>query len=144
MSALQHRAPGLVGAVLDHDSVTASIIPDGHHVDYAAIRIAKKIMKDRLFAITDSVTTTTEGPYQHVLAGDKYEAGNILSGSSLTMGKAVQNLVNFAGIRLEEALLMCSLYPAKIIGLNGQGLIEKGGSPRMVVLDESLDVKQLL
>jgi len=48
MSPLQHRAPGLVGATMEHPSVMASIIPDGHHVDYAAIRIAKEVMKERL------------------------------------------------------------------------------------------------
>jgi len=144
MSAFQHRAPGLAGAVLDHSSVNASIIPDGHHVDFAAVRIAKKIMQDRLFVITDAVTATSIGPYPHVLVGDKYEADNILSGSSLTMIKAVRNLVNFAGIELAEALRMCSLYPARVIGLKEQGFIRAGGSARMVVINDNLEVQQLL
>ena len=59
------------------------------------LRIAKQIMKERLFVITDAVTDTTDGYYQHQQVGDKYEARNILSGSALTMAKAVQNLVNF-------------------------------------------------
>src|SRR5204862_5468367 len=99
--------PGLVGATFESD-VTASVIPDGHHVDYAAIRIAKKIMEERLFAITDAVTATNQGYYQHYRAGDKYEAAGILSGSALNMNKASQNLVNRVGIRLHEALRMCS------------------------------------
>jgi N-acetylglucosamine-6-phosphate deacetylase len=117
MSPLQHRAPGLVGATMDDDKVMASIIPDGHHVDYAAIRIAKEVMKERLFVITDAVTETDSGPYPHVFAGDKYEAVGILSGSALTMNKAVQRLTAFAGIELEEALRMCSLYPARVMGM---------------------------
>src|SRR5688572_1595745 len=112
MSPLQHRAPGLVGAAMDDKKVMASIIPDGHHVDFAAIRIAKQVMKERLFVITDAVTETDKGGYQHHLAGDKYEAGGILSGSALTMGKSVQNLVNHCGVDLGDALRMCSLYPA--------------------------------
>src|SRR5207237_1104987 len=107
MSPMQHRAPGLVGAVLDHPLVKAAIIPDGHHVDYAAIRIAKKILGERLFAITDSVTTTTEGYYKHELAGDKYISNNILSGSALTMHKAFKKLVVYAVRKVEEALRMC-------------------------------------
>ena len=51
MSPLLHREPGLVGASMDHLSVMASIIPDGYHVDYPAIRIAKQTMQHRLFAI---------------------------------------------------------------------------------------------
>lgn len=145
MSPLRHRAPGLVGAVLDHPSVMASIIPDGHHVDYAAIRIAKRIMGERLFVITDAVTETTEGGYQHYLVEDKYEAAGILSGSALTMNKALQNLVNHAGIELDEALKMCSRYPAKVLRMESElGKIEKGYRACMVVMDEKLGVKKLI
>ncbi len=127
MSALQHREPGMVGAVFNHANVMASIIPDGYHVDFAAIQIAKKILKERLFVITDAVTTTTSGYYQHNLVGNKYESNNILSGSALSMEKAVYNLVNHCGIELEEAFRMCSLYPAKVLGLDDElGMIEKG------------------
>jgi N-acetylglucosamine-6-phosphate deacetylase len=144
MSPLQHRAPGLAGAAMDHNTAMGSIIPDGHHVDYAAIRIAKKAMGQRLFVITDAVTGTDKGHYQHQLSGDKYEAANILSGSALTMIKAVANLVNFAQIELGEALRMCSLYPAKVIGMQDHGKIEKGYQARMAVIGDQLDVKQLL
>ncbi|MFC0773648.1 N-acetylglucosamine-6-phosphate deacetylase [Terrimonas alba] len=145
MSPLQHRSPGLVGAAMDHEKVMASIIPDGHHVDYAAVRIAKEVMRERLFVITDAVTTTDKGGYQHSLAGDKYEAGGILSGSALTMGKAIQNLVTYAGIELSEALKMCSLYPAKVMGLDKElGKIGKGYRAKMVLLNEENDVVQLI
>jgi N-acetylglucosamine-6-phosphate deacetylase len=140
MSPLQHRSPGLVGAALDHPQIKASIIADGYHVDYAAIRIAKKIMQQRLFAITDAVTTTTEGHYQHQPEGDKYTAGNILSGSALTMYKALQNLVNHVGIETGESLRMCSLYPAQVMQMDDRlGRIAKGYKAKMVVLPELLD-----
>jgi N-acetylglucosamine-6-phosphate deacetylase len=127
MSGLQHREPGMVGAAFNHREVMASIIPDGYHVDFAAIKIAKKMMDNRLFVITDAVTQTTQGHYQHTLMGDKYESNFILSGSALTMEKAVNNLVNYCGIEIEEAFRMCSLYPAMVLGLDQQlGKIEKG------------------
>jgi N-acetylglucosamine-6-phosphate deacetylase len=145
MSPLQHRQPGLVGAAFDHASAMASIIPDGHHVDFAAIRIAKQIMKDRLFIITDAVTETDKGYYPHELAGNKYESSGILSGSALTMGKAVQNLVKYAGISLEESLRMCSLYPAKVIGQEKVlGKIANGYKAAIVVMDEKTEVIKLL
>ncbi|MEI2740800.1 MAG: N-acetylglucosamine-6-phosphate deacetylase [Chitinophagaceae bacterium] len=144
MSPLQHRQPGLVGAAMDDESVMASIIPDGHHVDYAAVRIAKQAMKERLFVITDAVTDTTEGYYQHKQAGDKYEADSILSGSALTMAKAVQNLVNFAQIELGEALRMCSLYPANVLRMKEHGRIGVGCNARMLVMDDKMEMQQLL
>jgi N-acetylglucosamine-6-phosphate deacetylase len=127
MSPLQHRGPGLVGATVDHDSITASVIPDGYHVDFAAIRIAKHIMKERLFAITDAVTETHQGHYPHQLAGDKYESGGILSGSALSMAKAYFNLIRHVGVKREEALRMCSLYPARVVHREHElGRIAKG------------------
>lgn len=144
MSPLQHREPGLAGAAMDDDRVMASIIPDGHHVDYAAIRIAKAVMKERLFVITDAVTDTSEGYYPHQLAGDKYESAGILSGSALDMAGALRNLVNFTGIDLAEALRMCSLYPARLMGLQQYGKIGPGCNARLLLMNEQLEVLQLL
>lgn len=145
MSGLQHREPGLVGAIFDHETVMCSIVPDGYHVDFAAIRIAKKQMKERLFAITDAVTTTTSGPYPHQLNGDKYESNGTLSGSALTMAACVKNLVQKAHIPLDEALRMCSLYPAQVMGLSHRtGRIEKGYNVAMVGLSETLDVLKVV
>ncbi len=137
MSPLHHRAPGLVGAALNDETVRASIIPDGHHVDFAAIAIAKKIMGERLFAITDAVTETDSGPYQHYRAGDKYESAGILSGSALSMHQAFVNLVNKVGIDKDEALRMCSLYPAQVLGYSeSYGKIAPGYVGQFLVLDK--------
>ena len=125
MSAFQHRAPGVVGALFDHPTAMSSIIADGYHVDYAAIRVAKKIMGDRLFCITDAVTETNTGLYQHTLVGDKYESAGTLSGSALTQLKSIQNLVEQVGIPLDEAIKMCSVYPANVMqNKNMSGTIE--------------------
>jgi N-acetylglucosamine-6-phosphate deacetylase len=141
MSPLHHREPGLPGAILQHPSVMASIIPDGFHVDFEMISIAKQIMKERLFIITDAVTETNEGLYPHQLAGNKYESNGILSGSALTMAKGVKNLVDKAGIELSEALRMASLYPARLLGMsNSLGMIKKGYRADLVFLDEALNV----
>ncbi len=145
MSPLQHREPGLVGAVMDDQKVMASIIPDGFHVDFAAVRIAKKILGERLFVITDAVTDTTEGYYQHYPAGDKYEAAGILSGSALTMNKAVKNLVEAVGLDLAEALRMCSLYPARVLGLEQQmGKIQPGFPVSLSVMNAEYEIIDVL
>jgi N-acetylglucosamine-6-phosphate deacetylase len=143
MSPLQHREPGMVGAIMEHDKVMCSIIPDGYHVDFAAISIAKKVMKERLFIITDAVTETREGYYPHQKEGDKYVSNGILSGSALTMATAVKNCVEKVGIELDEALRMASLYPAKVLGLDNQlGRIKKGYKAELIFLDKALNVVQ--
>ncbi len=145
MSPLQHRAPGFVGAVFNHPTVMCSIVPDGYHVDFEAMKIAKKQMGDRLFVITDAVAETSIGPYPHHLVGDKYESNGILSGSALTMISSVKNLVNKVNIPLEEALRMVSTYPAKAIEIsNTMGKIQVGYPANLVCLNETLEVENLI
>ena len=141
MSPLQHRAPGVVGAIYDDKNVCTSVVADGHHVDFAVIRISKAILRERIFLITDAVAENLEGAYSHRLDGDKYViADGTLSGSALTMLQAVKNCVEKVGIPLEEALCMASLYPARVMGLDKQlGKIEEGFSADFVVLDDKMN-----
>ena len=141
MSPLHHREPGLPAAIFQHPTAMSSIIPDGYHVDFEMISIAKQIMIERLFIITDAVTETKEGWYPHQPAGDKYESNGILSGSALTMLKGVKNLVDKAGIELPEALRMASLYPARLLGMSNKlGMIKKGYKANIIFLDEHLNI----
>ena len=145
MSALHHREPGLPGAIFNHPRVMCSVIPDGHHVDFEVIKMAKKMMGERLFAITDAVTDTTEGHYPHKRVGDKYEASGVLSGSALSMSLAMKNLSRRAGIPLEESLRMCSLYPARLVGIADRiGMIAPGYLCKLIVLDEELEIQSAI
>lgn len=144
MSPLQGRALGMVGAIYDHPTASSSIVCDGFHTSFAAVRISKKIMQERLFLITDAVTETGEGLYQHVFQEGRYVLPDgTLSGSALTMIKAVNNCVKEAGIEREEALRMGSLYPAQVAKLSQLGRIEKGQQADLVVLTPDWNVKAL-
>ncbi len=146
MSPLQHRAPGLVGAIYNHPTAKSSVVPDGIHVDFAALRISKKVMGERLFIITDAVTEASEGGYPHVFKKDRYTMPDgTLSGSSLTMMKGVANFVNEVGTPLEEALRMASLYPAQVMRMDKKyGRIEKGFAAEFVVFDEAFKVERVI
>ena len=99
------------------------------------------IMKERLFLITDAVAETSEGEYRHVFTGDRYTLPDgTLSGSALTMMKAVKNCVEKVGISLEEALRMASLYPAKLAGLGRAGKIEAGHAASFVIFNNKLEI----
>ena len=145
MSPLQHRAPGMVGAIFNHPTVRSSIVPDGFHVDFAAVKIASTVMNKRLFAITDAVTETTSGPYPHQPAGEKYISNDILSGSALNMAKCLKNLVTKCDIPLEEALRMVSLYPAEVMKRSHQlGKMALGVQANFVVLAADLSLKEII
>jgi N-acetylglucosamine-6-phosphate deacetylase len=146
MSPLQGRQPGMVGAIYDNNDVCCSIVCDGVHVDYASVRISKKIMQERLFFITDAVTQVEYGEYVHLFKGDRYTLPDgTLSGSALTMLEAVRNGVEKVGIPLPEALRMASLYPATLLGAPHQwGCLQPGATADFVVLDEQLGLKAVI
>lgn len=137
MPVLKNREPGLIGAIFD-SSVYASIIPDGIHVDYASLRIAKKIMNERLFIITDAVTEYRGEDYDYIKQEDRYVTKNgVLAGSCITMMQAVQNCIKYADIEIEEVLKMASTYPAKVIKMDDElGMIKKGYKSNLIFFDD--------
>jgi N-acetylglucosamine-6-phosphate deacetylase len=142
MSPFHHRDPGLPGAAFYSGSASASIIADGIHVDYSMLAIAKKVMKDRLFLVSDAVEENDRGAYQHVRQQDRFTLPDgTLSGSSLTMIDAVRNCVKHAGIDKYEALRMASMYPARLIRAYDRGVIAPGTRADLIVLNDDLDLK---
>ena len=146
MSPLHHRDTGLPGATFAQPDLRASIIPDGIHVSYSALSIAKHQLGSRLFFITDSVTETNIGPYQHQLNGDHYcTKDGTLSGSAITMLQGVKNAVEYAGIPLDEALRMASLYPAQVLNIEQEyGALAPGNKASMLLLNDQLELLQVI
>ena len=142
MSPLHHRDPGLPGAVFNSDKACASIIADGIHVDFTMLTMAGKIMKERLFLVSDAVEENDHGPYQHVRQIDRFTLPDgTLSGSLLTMLSAARNCVRHAGISTEEALRMASFYPAQLMKISDRGVIAPGARAELIVLDRDLELK---
>jgi len=146
MSPIHHREPGIPTAVFSHAKAMASIIADGQHVDFEVVKFAQKLLKERLFLITDAVTACSTGPYQHIKKGNKYVMPDgTLSGSSLTMLEAVKNCVTHCGISLNDAIKMGTSYPAKLIGIeNLTANIAAGEQANLVVLDDALNLKEII
>ena len=93
MSQLHHRDPGLPGAVFETENVFASIIADGIHVDYSMVSIAKKMLKERLFLISDAVEENMKDSYMHVRQSDRFTLPDgTLSGSLLYHDESCQEL----------------------------------------------------
>ena len=102
-------------------------------------------MGDRLFCITDAVTSTSTGFYKHVLVGDKYESDGTLSGSALTQLKSVQNLIAHVGLDFDEAVKMCSVYPARVMQKKAMsGCIQIGETAAIVCLNDSKELVKIV
>jgi len=152
MSPLVNRAPGMTGAALEDDRVTAGIIVDGHHVHPAAIRIALKAKgHERLMLVTDAMALTGTDADHFLLQGRRImregerlvDAAGTLAGSTLTMAAAVRNMIGLIGIDLRRAVAMASATPAAFLGLSDRtGTIAPGLSADLVLIDKDWQVKR--
>lgn len=151
MTGLDHRAPGLAGAVLENAGVAAEIICDGVHVHPAAIRAAVAAKgPSKVMAITDGTAGSglarggraKLGGRTITLGDAAYLDDGTLAGSVLTMDRAFALLVTTMGFSLVEAALMCSTTPARELGLaSGPGLA-LGAPADFVLLDQAFEVRE--
>jgi N-acetylglucosamine-6-phosphate deacetylase len=153
MRSLSHQEPGILGAVLDDDRVFCELISDGIHLNPVIISLACKLKgQDKIILISDSVIANglPDGCYERegftVIIKDgvvRLEDGR-LAGSTLSLDKAVRNMVCFAGTSLCNAVRAASLNPAKILGLEkSKGSIAPGKDADLILFDETVTVKKV-
>ncbi len=154
MRAFSHREPGIIGAVLTDERVACEMICDGIHLNPGAMDLAVKAKgKDGIILMSDAMMATglKEGKYelggQAVYVKDgaaRLKEGN-LAGSTLTLNKSVYNMVNMVGVKLEDAIRMATLNPAKAIGVdNEKGSIEVGKDADLIIFDENINISKAI
>lgn len=153
-SGFSHRAPGVFGAVLASDSVTAELISDGMHVHPGAMKILLRCLgPERIAVITDAIPGAglPDGEYnligQHVTVknGKATLDDGTIAGSTVQMNQCVRNMHQLAGASLAEAVRMASLNPAHIIHEdNNIGSLESGKWANLVVMDENVNIQLCL
>ena len=149
MSALHHRAPGVVGAALAHAEY-AAIIPDGVHVADGALRAALRAIP-KLFMVTDATAAAgmPDGDYplgSHTVRkrGDSVFLGDdTLAGSALTMDAAFARLLAL-GLQIEDVSRRVSTYPADFIGRFDRGRIAPQCWADFVVLDGNQNIAEVV
>ncbi len=152
MPPLHHRAPGLAGAILQHEDIVAEVICDGLHVHPALVRTAISAKgASHVCAITDGTAGAALAPgatamlgEQRITVGDTgaFLDDGTLAGSTLTMSEAFRNLVDRMGVSLVDAAVMCATTPAREMQLVGHGVLARDAVADLVVLDPQLSVVQ--
>jgi N-acetylglucosamine-6-phosphate deacetylase len=144
MRELNHREPGILGAVLSSDSLMADIIADGVHVAPAVVKLFLKAKGlDNALLITDAISATGMpdgtyqlGPFQVQVRGDRAELDGKLAGSVLTLDRAVRNVMSFADWTLQQSVILATLNPAELIGAEKKGAIAVGKDADIVFLSK--------
>jgi N-acetylglucosamine-6-phosphate deacetylase len=151
MTPLTHRAPGLAGALLESDEITAELICDGVHVHPAMMRVALAAKRpERIMAITDGTAGSGLPRGSHATLGGRritvrdaaYLDDGTIAGSVLTMDRAFAKLTSEIGLSLVDAATVCSTTPARALALQGFGVLAAGAIADLVVLDRDLRVVQ--
>ncbi len=149
MRPFSHRDPGVIGAVLTSPEVNAELIADGVHVDEAAMKLlllAKGAAHVTLVSDGLSATGMPDGKYTlgdlevTVSGGVCRNAEGILAGSTLTLDRALRNIVAL-GASLPDAVRMLTLNPASLLGIEfKKGSLRAGADADILLLDEGLHV----
>lgn len=152
MTGMHHREPGVVGAALVSTTATAEVIADGIHVHPAVLRVATIAMPHRVALVTDAIRACgrPNGEYKlygsdvYVTEGVARLSNRTLAGSLLTMNRAVQNMVELAGLPIESVLPMATEVPSRILGVSDRkGRIEPRYDADLVVLTPKFDVARV-
>jgi N-acetylglucosamine-6-phosphate deacetylase len=151
MRPLDHRDPGIIAEVLTNDTMTADIIVDGIHVASSVVELFLRMKgAGRAVFITDAISATgmPNGRYQlgpivvDVKDGTCTSDGK-LAGSVLTMDRAVQNVMQFAGWSLQDAARGASSNAARAVGFHDKhGVLTPGAEASFAVLTPTGEVQK--
>ncbi len=152
MGPFHHRNPGIVGAVLTDDRVTAEIIPDGVHLHRAAVKLVYRC-KGESGAVTVSdahgKAGMKPGRYKDsngrevLVAEDAVRlTDGTLAGGATSMNLLVENLAEYAEISIGEAVASATMNPARLLGIDKDtGSLEAGKDADITAVDADFNVR---
>jgi N-acetylglucosamine-6-phosphate deacetylase len=149
MRPFTHRDPGVIGAVLTSPEINAELIADGVHGEEGAMKLLLKAKgHERVTLVSDGLSATGMPDGKYMLGGFEVtvtngvcrNAAGILAGSTLTLDRALRNIVNL-GVPVADAVRMLTLNPASLLGIEfKKGSLRVGADADVLLLDQSLHV----
>lgn len=150
-----YRVAGMLEFALARKEIICEMIGDGVHVAPTLMRMLLNAKgRDGVCLITDAMAgagmkpgTLFQAGSENSLAARVTESaaltadGTALAGSTLTMIEAVRRTVQLAGAPLVDAVRMASLNPARQLGRENEGSIERGKRADLVWFDREFRVR---
>ena len=144
--AMLPRHRNYIQKQLATDALMASLIVDGHHLpSYVVKNMIRCKGVNQVILVTDAMAAAAAPPGKYRLGEVLAEVGPdgyvrlpgtpYLAGSALTMDRAIENVARFAGISLDEAILLATRQPRRLFPDLGAGLVP-GARADLVVLRE--------
>ena len=149
MPPLEHRAPGLAGALLAERRVIGGLIPDGIHLHPAIVELIWRSKgPEHVNLVTDAMAALgmPAGRYQlgsFEVTVDQHSArlnDGRLAGSILSLDQAVRNLIAYTNCTAEEAVATVTSVPGRALRLADRGRIGVGMRADLTLLSPDLRV----
>lgn len=150
MPPMNHRNPGVIGAVRDSSECHVELICDGVHIHPSVIRATYAMFgAERIILISDSMRATGLEDGEYTLGGQPVKVrGNLatlhdgtIAGSATNLMDCLRFVVREAGIPLETAVMCATANPAREIGIfNEVGSITAGKRADFILLNQNLEI----
>jgi N-acetylglucosamine-6-phosphate deacetylase len=136
MPPLDHRDPSLLAAFMQEPRATVQAICDGYHVSPPMIDLLYRTLGDRLVLTTDNMPPS--GSNYRIEGGVVRAEDGTIAGSALHIDQGVRNLMSYANIPFESALIHATRSPARLLGLDRDlGTLETGKRADLAIWDAS-------
>jgi N-acetylglucosamine-6-phosphate deacetylase len=143
MPALEHRSPGLTGALLAHPQAIAGVIADNIHVHPAMLKLAWQAKGSKgLALVSDAMAALGMPPGEYQLADQEVTvdettarlSDGTLAGSILTQDAALRNLMEVSGAPIADVIPTVSSTPAALLNLQSKGVIRPGSDADLTLV----------
>lgn len=153
MKPINHRDPGVATAAFLRDELKVQLIADTYHVHPATMELLIKSKTPKgVILITDSIRVggMHEGEETHfsdqkvTVQGNKAVMNDgTIAGSTLTLNRAIKNIVETTETKLSDAVRMATVNPSKVVGCPA-GVLSSGKPANFVVLDREFNVEMTI
>ncbi len=134
MPPLDHRDPSLLAAFMQESRTTVQLICDGFHVSPPMVDLTYRTLRERLVLTTDNMPPA--GSSYRIEGGVVRAEDGTIAGSALHIDEAVRNLMRYADIPFESAIVNATRSPARLLGIERDcGTIEPGKRADLSVWD---------
>lgn len=150
MPPMNHRNPGVIGAVRDSSECHVELICDGVHIHPSVIRATYAMFgAERIILISDSMRATGLEDGEYTLGGQPVMVrGNLatlhdgtIAGSATNLMDCLRFVVREVGIPLETAVMCATANPAREIGIFDEvGSITAGKRADFILLNQNLEI----
>lgn len=154
MTQLHHRNPGVILGAMLRNELKIELIADTLHVHPAVMELLLKLKgSNGIILITDSIRAggMHEGEYEfadqkiYMKGSRAFLPDGTLAGSTLTLNKAIKNMIKKANAKMTESVRMASLNGAKVLNIEDRkGILAVGKDADLVIMNDEFDVEMTI